>query len=105
MGLNVESLSNQAKTVLLTRLANVLTICARDTYEVGTERVLQPEVLRSYNELLHRVIGAARDHLSGSAGYSLQDILDNDASVRREEWTGWTNEMGFGTATKSLVDA
>lgn len=49
MGLNVESLSNHAKTVFLTRLANVLTICARDTYEVGTERVLQPEVLRSYN--------------------------------------------------------
>ena len=76
MGLNVESLWNHAKTVLLTRLANVLTICARDTYEVGTERVLQPEVLRSYNELLDRVTGAARDHLLRSAGYSLQDILE-----------------------------
>lgn len=76
MPLNVESLSNHAQTVLLARLANTLTICARDTYEVGTDRVVQPELLRAYNELLHRVTGAARDHLLGSEGYSLKDILE-----------------------------
>src|SRR5215472_9237066 len=76
MSLNSESLPANVKAVLLARLANELTICARDTYEVGTERVLQPEVLRAYNELLHRVTVAARDHLLRSAGYSLQDILE-----------------------------
>jgi hypothetical protein len=75
MSLNVESMSNHAKTVLLARLAGTLTICARDTYDVGTDRVVQPELLRAYNELLHRVTGAVRDHLLESRGYSLNDIL------------------------------
>ena len=39
MPLNVESLSSHEKTVLLARLASKLTVCARDTYEVGTDRV------------------------------------------------------------------
>jgi hypothetical protein len=68
-------MSKHAKTVLLASLASTLTICARDTYEVGTHRVVQPELLRAYNELLHHVTGAARDHLQESKGYSLQDIL------------------------------
>ena len=105
MGLNVESLSNHAKAVLWARLANVLTICARDTYEVGTERVLQPEVLRSYNELLHRVIGAARDHLSGSAGYSLQDILEMTRAFGEKNGRVGQMKWALEQATKSLVDA
>jgi len=76
VSLNAESMSNHAKTVLLASLASTLTICARDTYEVGTERVVQPELLRAYNELLHRITFATRDHLLGSKGYSLQDILE-----------------------------
>jgi hypothetical protein len=76
MSVNVASLSNHERTVILARLANELTICARDTYEVGTEGVLQPGILRAYNELLHRVTGAVRDHLLGSEGYSLEGILE-----------------------------
>ena len=76
MPLNIESMSNREKAVLFARLAHELTICARDTYEVGTDRVLQPELLRSYNELLHRVIGAAIDYLMKSEGYSLKDVLE-----------------------------
>ena len=71
----------------------------------GTERVLQPEVLRSYNELLHRVTGAARDHLLGTAGYSLQDILETTRAFR--EKNGRVREMKWALeqATKSLIDA
>jgi hypothetical protein len=76
MPLNVESLSNHAKTALLARLAYTLTICARDTYEAGTDRVVQPELLRAYNELLHRVTGATMNHVLGSDGYLLKDILE-----------------------------
>ena len=75
MSLNVESMSNHAKTVLLASLDSTLTICARNTYEVGTDRVVQPELLRAYNELLHRVTGAVRDHLLESKGYSLKAFL------------------------------
>ena len=76
MSLNLTSLSNHEKAILLARLANILTICPRDTYEVGSEVVLQPGVLRAYNELLHRVTGAVRDHLLGTEGYSLEDVLE-----------------------------
>jgi len=58
MALNLESLSDDAKTAYLARVAHMLTICARDTYEFGTEDVLNPQTLRAYNELLHQVIGS-----------------------------------------------
>ena len=38
MSLNLESLSDEAKTALLARIAHTLTICARDTYEFGMIR-------------------------------------------------------------------
>jgi hypothetical protein len=38
--LNIESLSPAAKAALLARIAHTLTVCARDTYEVGTENAL-----------------------------------------------------------------
>jgi hypothetical protein len=50
----------------LARLAHMLTICARDTYEFGTEDVLNPQTLRAYNELLHQVIGSVVSRLAGS---------------------------------------
>ena len=81
---NMELLTNAAKAVLLLRIAHELTVCARDTYEVGTENVLQPQVLRAYNELLHRVTASARDHVLQVPGIPLRGILDmiNDFGVR-----------------------
>jgi hypothetical protein len=70
------SLSREAEIVLLARIAAELTVCARDTYEAGTDNVVDPQSLRAYNELLHRVTGAVRDHLSGVEGYSFEAILD-----------------------------
>jgi hypothetical protein len=68
MSLNIESLSSAAKARLLARIAHSLTVCARYTYEVGTENVLHPQTLRAYNELLHRVTSSVVSHLSGLAG-------------------------------------
>src|ERR1700732_4891763 len=76
MHMNIETLSHVARTAVLARLAHTLTVCARDTYEVGTENVLEPQVLRSYNELLHRATGAVVDHLLGMDGYSVESILE-----------------------------
>jgi hypothetical protein len=77
MSFDVELLSNRDKVLLLARLANTLTICARDTYEVGTDRVLKPELLRAYNELLHRVTNATRDHLQETTeGYPMKAVLE-----------------------------
>jgi hypothetical protein len=63
---DLESLSYDAKTALLARIAHTLTICARDTYEIGTENVLGPQTLRAYNELLHQVTGSIVNRLAGS---------------------------------------
>jgi hypothetical protein len=76
MSLITEPLSNFSKAVLLARLAHALTISARDTYEGGTDHVLEPEVLRSYNELLHRVCDSVSDHLMDQKGYSVEVILE-----------------------------
>ena len=76
MSLKTELLSDHEKAVLLARLAHTLTICARDTYEAGTEQVLEPETLRAYNELSHRVTGAVVNHLLEHEGYSLDSILE-----------------------------
>lgn len=75
MSFSIENLSNIAKAELLARIAHRLTVCARDTYEVGTDNVVEPRVLRAYNELLHRVTGAVSDHLLNRSGYSLQTLL------------------------------
>jgi hypothetical protein len=102
MLLNVESLSDHAKTVLLARLACTLTICARDTYEVGTERVVQPELLRAYNELLHRVTGAALNHLLEIEGYSLKDILEMLRAFGEKNGRAGEMRWALEQATKSL---
>ncbi len=76
MSLNLESLSSVVRTALLARIAYALTICARATYEAGTENVLDPQTLRAYNELLHRVTGSVVSHLTNSQGYSLESIVE-----------------------------
>jgi hypothetical protein len=74
--MNTKSLSHAERTAVLARLAHELTICARATYEAGTENVLEPQVLRYYNELLHRVTAAVRDHVMGTDDFSLETILE-----------------------------
>jgi hypothetical protein len=71
-----EPLSRSEETALLARIAFELTISARHTYEAGTENVLDPQGLRAYNELLHRVTSAVVSHLSGTDGFSLETILE-----------------------------
>lgn len=74
--MNAESLSRTERSALLARVAHELTVSARDTYEVGTENILEPRLLRAYNELLHRVTGAVVSHMSGADGYSVESILE-----------------------------
>ena len=47
--------SPQEKTHFLIRLAHMLTIIARETYEVGGEGVTEPSRLRLINEVQYRV--------------------------------------------------
>lgn len=63
---DLESLSEDAQTAFFDRMAHTLTICALDTYEIGTDNVLNPQILRAYNELLHQVTGSILSRLAGS---------------------------------------
>ena len=87
-------LSPTARILFLARLAHALTVSARDTYETGTENVLRPEMLRAYNELLHRVTVAVRDHILGREGQSVESVLsmirafgEEHHRVGEMEWT------------------
>jgi hypothetical protein len=104
MDLNLDSLSLAAKIALLARLASELTICARDTYDVGTENVLHPQKLRAYNELLHRVTGSVVSHLTGEKGYSLGTIVEMvrefGAHHKQPQTMDSALERAFQSATK-----
>jgi hypothetical protein len=71
-----EFLSHGERTALLARIAFELTICARDTYEAGTDNVSNAKDLRAYNELLHRVTAAVAEHVSGTDSFSLESVLE-----------------------------
>ena len=73
--MNIESLSHLGRTILLARIAHALTVCARSTYEPGTENILEPKVLRGYNELLHRVTASITQHVEGDEKFPLEAIL------------------------------
>ena len=62
---------------MLARLAHLLTIAARDTYEVGGDGVDDPSGLRRFNEVMHRVIAQIGD-LLGDEG----DRFSDDALLR-----------------------
>jgi hypothetical protein len=69
-------MSDAARTEFLARIAHALTVCSRETYEAGTDNVLEPQVLRAYNELMHRVTASVHDHLTGFKGFSVETVLE-----------------------------
>jgi hypothetical protein len=93
MSPEMESLSDKARLEILAGLAHELTICARDTYEVGTDEVRDPCDLRAYNELLHRVTASVVSNLAGSKGFPLESVIEMVRSfgvqrsrVKEMEW-------------------
>lgn len=91
---NTEGMSEKAKILTLALLAHQITVCARGhTYEAGTEKVLEPELLRRYNELQHQITGSIRDHITGRGGMPLQTVLemtkDFGKEIARENDIDW----------------
>jgi hypothetical protein len=56
----------------LSSLIFLVSMFARETYEEGTENILNPDVLRRFNELIHRVATYQRK-LSSEAQEGLPD--------------------------------
>jgi hypothetical protein len=49
------AMSQLDKLAWLSQLLHLISMFARDTYEVGTDGVSKPSGLRRFNELIHRV--------------------------------------------------
>lgn len=49
------SMNKNDKVLWLSQLMVAVTMIARETYDVGSHGLAEPERLRRYNELLHRV--------------------------------------------------
>ena len=60
---------------ILARLAHLITIAARDTYNVGGDGVNDPSGLRRFNEVIHRVIGQIGDLLEDDEDRFSEDEL------------------------------
>lgn len=54
-----------SQAMILVRLAHMMTIAARESYEIGTDGVRDPIALRRSNEVMHRVTGQIRALLEG----------------------------------------
>jgi len=91
------SLSHTARIILLARIAQALTVCARSTYEPGTENILEPKVLRAYNELQHRVTASLLSHVEGVEGMPLESVLemmqDYGKGLNRVDEINWALKM------------
>ena len=104
MLLEPDNWTNAQKVKFLAVLAHELTVCARGTYEKGTARVLEPESLRAYNEVEHRVTGALRDYVRQAAGMPLSVVMQmlHDFGCRHDRKNDV--EFAISRAQKSLTD-
>src|SRR6266536_1365703 len=59
----------------LAHLTAELTVWARGTYEVGTERVSDPVRLRAFNEFQHRMLGHLRNLIDGENERYPDDVV------------------------------
>lgn len=69
------SLNRAAQVKLLSRFGFNLTVAARDTYEVGTEELIDPRRLRQINEVLHHIFGHIGKLLNNDPDRYPDDVL------------------------------
>ncbi len=75
-----------------------LTVAARDTYEVGTEHVVDPARLRRFNELQHRLAAQVAKCAAGDSERMPDDIIiamvvEFEESARDAFWRAIELEM------------
>jgi hypothetical protein len=90
------NLDQSQKVLWLSKLLFVISMFARETYQVGTNDVDAPEDLRQFNELIHRASSYQLEIALGKAGgmpdeqffMMLSDVVDElgvDATVVLEQ--------------------
>jgi hypothetical protein len=83
-----EYLSEKEKIKCLAFLSHELTILARETYEVGTENIVNQPMIREINEIQHRISNKLISLSLGNEGYTSEQLM----------------QMIFGGKTKNAVE-
>ena len=65
--LSFQKMSNSEKLVWLTEMLCKISMYGRNTYEYGTDQVTNPQDLRVFNELIHRVAVFAKSVAKNNA--------------------------------------
>lgn len=68
-------LTDPERLRFLPYLGYCLTISARNTYEVGTDEVIDPPKLRRFNEVFHRLFGHISEMTRGAPSRSDSDLI------------------------------
>ena len=83
--LHFRTMSQSEKLVWLSQLLHLISMFARDTYEVGTDGVSKPNNLRRFNELIHRIASfqkkIARPGSQGMPDEDFFELLQRELSV------------------------
>ena len=76
------AMNSTEQLIWLSQLLHLISMFARDTYEVGTEGVADPSGLRRFNELIHRVATfqkkVARSDAHGVPDDALFELLETE---------------------------
>ena len=96
-------LGRDKQILFLTSFGWELSILARDTYEPGTDRLLDPNRLRCINEIQHRVFGQMRNLQSNRSKRAADAdvvtmLLEQVTPILREqtEYAFWRAIDGLG---------
>ena len=71
----LSSLEGRERAMFLAMLAHELTVSGSETYQVGTEFLDKPGLLRSVNEIQHRVTACLRGELRNAGKMDFVEAL------------------------------
>jgi hypothetical protein len=89
------SLSREQQIRFLVSYAHWLSLVGRNTYEAGTENVLNPKRLREINEVQHRVVGQTLKLLDEVEDRYPDDVLATIIVMEADEELLWVFEKAL----------
>jgi hypothetical protein len=103
------SLRSDDRKLFLTCLAHQLTVAGRDSYRPGMNELDNPPLLRSMNEVLHRVTAWLRSELSGSStpefcGALAQIVLAQSEGLAHLTSWAWSSAKDVVLTSRTVDD-
>ena len=81
-----EGMDQARRCRFLVRVSSWLTVAARGTYEAGTKKILEPEKLRGFNEILHLILSKLRAVLDEDPSSYPDDLFWQIVYRKAEDW-------------------